>query len=89
MKASYRFFNNAKCAFFPCHQGLKHEDFNCLFCFCPLYFFETCGGNPTYTPQGIKDCSSCTWPHIPENYDAMVEAIQKALQQGVTIPVNR
>lgn len=35
MENSHRFFENRECKYFPCHKGL--EDFNCLFCYCPLY----------------------------------------------------
>ena len=33
----YSFFQHTQCEFFPCHKTAKPEDFNCLFCFCPLY----------------------------------------------------
>ncbi|MGI6755934.1 MAG: cysteine-rich small domain-containing protein [Atopobiaceae bacterium] len=60
----YPFFTNTDCPYFPCHEGLPLEEFNCLFCYCPLYALgDTCGGNFTYTPDGIKDCSACTVTH--------------------------
>ena len=33
----YRFFQHRGCEYFPCHAGVAQEDFNCLFCLCPLY----------------------------------------------------
>ena len=67
---SYKFFQNKACEYFPCHQGADPERFNCLFCFCPLYALgEKCGGKFRYTEDGIKDCSDCRVPHVPENYD--------------------
>ena len=64
---SYKFFQNKACEYFPCHQGADPERFNCLFCFCPLYALgEKCGGNFRYTEGGIKDCSDCRVPHVPE-----------------------
>ena len=52
----YQFFQNRQCEYFPCHQGIAEADFNCLFCFCPLYALgKACGGNCVYTEQGIKD----------------------------------
>ena len=43
---NYQFFQNRDCEFFPCHQGVRKEDFNCLFCYCPLYALgEDCGGD--------------------------------------------
>ena len=67
---SHQFFQNTACEYFPCHAGMDGEKFNCLFCFCPLYVLgEKCGGNFRYTENGIKDCSDCRVPHVPENYD--------------------
>lgn len=69
---SYRFFQNKACEFFPCHEGADPERFNCLFCFCPLYALgKSCGGHFRYTEQGIKDCSGCHLPHMPESYDGI------------------
>lgn len=76
MKNSYRFFENRQCEYFPCHKGV--EDFNCLFCYCPLYLMEKCAGNYEYKKFNgkiIKDCSKCTFPHIPENYDKVLKSI--------------
>ena len=67
---NYKFINHEKCEFFPCHKTDDKENFNCLFCYCPLYLMEDkCGGNFTYTKNGIKDCSNCLLPHKKENYD--------------------
>ena len=67
MENSYRFFENRDCKYFPCHEGLK--DFNCLFCYCPLYALgDKCGGNFRYTDKGIKDCTNCMLPHKRKNY---------------------
>ena len=43
----YTWFQNKECEYFPCHDDV--EDFNCLFCYCPLY--------------RMKDCSFCLLPH--------------------------
>lgn len=78
--ASYRFFQNKECEYFPCHAGADPENFNCLFCYCPLYALgEQCGGVFTYTEQGIKDCSACLKPHHKENYDRIMEKIPQLL----------
>ena len=70
MKNSYRFFQNKSCEYFPCHKVKDSREFNCLFCYCPLYALgDNCGGNCTYTKEGIKDCSNCLIPHNPEGYD--------------------
>ena len=67
--ANYDFFQNSACEYFPCHECAKPENFSCLFCYCPLYALgDKCGGNYTYTQEGIKDCSNCLIPHRRENY---------------------
>ncbi|MCM1084241.1 MAG: cysteine-rich small domain-containing protein [Clostridium sp.] len=74
MQNSYKYFENRECNYYPCHEGIDH--INCLFCFCPLYDMEECPGNPKYiTVNGrkIKECTSCTFPHRAENYEAVLE----------------
>ena len=69
----YAFFLNRECEFFPCHKGADPENFNCLFCYCPLYALgKKCGGNCSFTESGIKDCSGCLVPHRRENYGRIV-----------------
>ena len=71
--ADYSFFCNSECEYFPCHQTDDRENFNCLFCYCPLYALgRECGGNFKYTSGGIKDCSDCLFPHRRENYAAVL-----------------
>lgn len=73
MSENYKFFSNKKCEFFPCHKVNDTEDFNCLFCYCPLYALgEKCGGNYRYTKKGIKDCTLCLLPHKKKNYDYII-----------------
>lgn len=76
MKNSSRYFENKACEYYPCHKGKEH--LNCLFCYCPLHRLEHCPGNPEYIEvQGkrIKDCSNCTFPHEPDNYDIIVKLL--------------
>ena len=69
----YAFFQNRECEMFPCHEGISAEEFNCLFCYCPLYCLGPgCGGSWTYTDRGVKSCADCTFPHRRENYDAVL-----------------
>lgn len=84
MENSYRFFKNTACKYFPCHAAsafpaaVGTDDFNCLFCFCPLYLDEHCGGKPSFITNKsgrIKDCSNCTLPHVPKGYDYILEKL--------------
>lgn len=78
MENSYRYFENKECQYFPCHK--KDGDFNCMFCYCPMYRLEKCPGTPSYIDikgKTIKDCSNCTFPHEPENYDAIMEKLKE------------
>ena len=75
-----RYFQNRSCEYFPCHGGTG-EDFNCLFCYCPLYALgEACGGNFVYTEKGIKDCSNCTVPHSPEGFAYVTERAKEVAE---------
>ena len=71
IKNNYAYFANRECQYFPCHKTAAGKgEFNCLFCYCPLYALgERFGGNFTYTEAGIKDCSNCLLPHIDGGYD--------------------
>lgn len=71
---SFSFFCNKNCEWFPCHEFEDEENFNCLFCYCPLYALDDkCGGNFTYTDKGVKDCSDCILPHIKDQYGHIIE----------------
>ena len=63
-------------------KALILDEFNCLFCYCPLYVLgPDCGGNFSYTEDGVKDCSACTLPHegdaggrlVAEHFDEFKE----------------
>lgn len=80
MEASYRFFENRACRYFPCHKG--QEPFNCLFCYCPMYFLDRCLGQPeiiTVKGKAIKSCMNCTYPHDPGHYDAIMKYLSERL----------
>lgn len=74
MSENYKFFQHKECEFFPCHKVENKEKFNCLFCYCALYFLEDCKGNYTYA-NGIKDCSNCMIPHSEKGYDYIIGKI--------------
>ena len=62
---AHLFFSNKACKYFPCHEGVDERDFNCMFCYCPLYALgPDCGGNYTYTESGRKNCTGCVLPHL-------------------------
>lgn len=80
---NYKFFQNKKCEYFPCHKVEKEEEFNCLFCFCPLYALkDRCGGNFKYTEKGIKSCVDCTIPHSNHGYDHIMGKMGEILELG-------
>ncbi|WP_133679299.1 cysteine-rich small domain-containing protein [Paludibacterium purpuratum] len=61
----YMGFTHRECEYLPCHQGVKQE-FNCLFCYCPLVRLQCPGPYRIYLDQhgvGRKDCSDCKLPH--------------------------
>jgi len=81
MAEKYKFFQNKECEYFPCHKTSKPEDFNCLFCYCPLYTLgKDCGGNFKITPKGIKSCEDCMYPHVRENYEKINERFSEIIK---------
>ena len=81
------FVQNRACEYFPCHSGIDPEKFSCLFCYCPLYALgENCGGNFSYTEQGIKDCSGCLRPHRQENYGSICDKLKLIMEMAKKQP---
>ena len=77
----YKFCQNRQCEYFPCHKGIADADFNCLFCYCPLYALgDKCGGNFRYLENGIKDCSNCLVPHRRENYGFVMSKMDQVME---------
>lgn len=77
----YAFFSHHECEFFPCHKGVADDQFNCMFCYCPLYLLgDQCGGNFKYLDNGVKDCSECSIPHQKNNYDLIIKKLQENRQ---------
>ena len=78
---NYKFFSHTECEFFPCHKTNDPENFNCLFCYCPLYALkDKCGGNFKYTEKVIKDCKNCTLPHQRKNYDYVIGKFKEIIE---------
>ncbi|MCR5272610.1 MAG: cysteine-rich small domain-containing protein [Lachnospiraceae bacterium] len=81
MENSYKFFCNNSCEYFPCHKDIDENEFNCLFCYCPLYRLKNCPGVHYYIKsregKDIKVCSDCVFPHKPENYEKIIEILVK------------
>ncbi|MEF9933197.1 MAG: cysteine-rich small domain-containing protein [Cetobacterium sp.] len=80
---NYKFNQNRQCEFFPCHEMKNEEDFNCLFCYCPLYMLgKDCGGNIHYTAGGVKDCSKCILPHVKDvGYDHVQKKMMTVIER--------
>lgn len=74
---SSHFFANRKCEYYPCHK--YSGDINCLFCFCPLYDMDCPGNYKMVEKNGklVKSCIDCIFPHVPENYDLVMEFLRK------------
>ncbi len=78
MKQCYKFFQNRECEYYPCHKIEDRDEFNCIFCYCPLYFMgEECSGNYEYSETGIKMCHNCLLPHNGEKgYETVLEKLK-------------
>lgn len=79
----FKGYTNTKCEFLPCHKGVGDE-FNCLFCYCPLAYLECIGPYKVFTDkhgQQRKDCSGCKLPH--DGYEKSWQFIQNSLERPV------
>lgn len=76
---SFKFFANRQCCYFPCHLHGDPGNFNCLFCYCPLYPLSECGGEYAISAAGLKDCSACLYPHLPANFENLILKLGKCL----------
>ena len=82
MQNSERFFSNRECRFFPCHDGIEESEFNCLFCYCPLYFEgKDCGGD-FQIRDGIKSCINCTRPHRASGFDEISSVLRDHIRKN-------
>lgn len=78
----YKFFQNKECEYFPCHKIEDESEFNCLFCYCPLYLLrDECGGNFNYD-HGVKDCSKCLKPHGKGSYEFVMSKMKIVMERG-------
>lgn len=80
---NYKFFQNTKCEYFPCHKLKNEKEFNCLFCFCPLYMLgEDCKGNFKYLESGVKSCEDCILPHIKDKgYEHVMQKMKIIMEK--------
>jgi len=82
MSENFKFNQNSKCEYFPCHKGIEEDKFNCLFCYCPLYMLkDKCGGSFTYE-YGVKSCMNCTLPHGEQGYDHVMSKMKEVIAIG-------
>lgn len=83
MENNSKFFANKECRYFPCHKDVDEDEFNCLFCYCPLNRFDECPGKPKFKKlqngKIIKDCSNCNFPHKAENYDKVIDFLKNKM----------
>ncbi len=79
MENSHKFFANTACRYYPCHK--TEGALNCLFCYCPLYFLTECGGDYTYTPQGVKNCVDCVKVHGEDSWEFVQRRLIKEFKK--------
>lgn len=83
---SAKYFCNKECECYPCHPIGEDGEFNCLFCYCPLYALgKQCGGNFRFNEKGIKDCSGCMVPHAKGGYEHVMERVREVVRMTVRL----
>ncbi|MDD6571883.1 MAG: cysteine-rich small domain-containing protein [Thermoflexaceae bacterium] len=78
---NYKFYQNKSCEYFPCHKLENPQEFNCLFCYCPLYGLgDRCGGDYVYLENGIKSCVNCVKPHDARGYEHVKRHMKEVIE---------
>lgn len=79
----YKFIQNKECEYYPCHKNVAKEQFNCLFCYCPLYALgDACGGDFVYLESGIKSCINCNKPHCVNGYEHVMSHMKEIMEKA-------
>lgn len=73
VRESNGFYQNRECRYFPCHETDDTDNFNCFFCFCPLFHKNDCGGNPLILENGVKSCENCMRPHKADSWEDIIK----------------
>ncbi|MFR6561455.1 MAG: cysteine-rich small domain-containing protein [Eubacterium ventriosum] len=78
----FSYFSHRKCEFFPCHKNADGNNFNCLFCYCPLYTLgDKCGWRILgIWIMGLRIARDCLYPHFKENYGKVVERFSEIVK---------
>lgn len=71
-----KWFRNSDCEYFPCHVGVDYNDFNCKYCYCPLFSLD-CDGEFIILDGGMKSCMNCTFPHDKNNNGEILRMLRK------------
>lgn len=82
-REDFNFFQNKSCRYFPCHDTTPKEEFNCLFCYCPLFAYADCGGSYITLEDGTKDCSRCTRNHDKDSWRFIIGRLREVNQYEV------
>jgi Zn-finger protein len=73
------------CNYYPCHDGIIEEEYQCEFCFCPIYpcNIEKTGGKIISGRDGsqIWDCSDCIIVHEKENFNKIKKGLHNIIQE--------
>lgn len=86
----YKFYSNKECEYFPCHEVKDQNEFNCLFCYCPIYRLgDKCGGNFEYLENGIKSCFYCLIPHSIKGYDYIHNKLMGTFYEDMRLNTER
>ncbi len=72
------YFVNRKCEYYPCHN-VPDDKFSCMFCYCPLYDIEDCGGEYHINEKGIKNCKDCGFVHDRDNYPKVIKKLKEKM----------
>ena len=66
-----------KCKYFPCHERVAEREFDCMWCYCPLYEIDCAGRYEIVGKDMVKDCTNCIMPHAKEGIKYILRRINQ------------
>ena len=76
----FAFYTNKECEYYPCHPVPEGTEFNCLFCYCPLYMLgRKCGGTSPIWKAASRTAASAWYPTAGRTMDLLPTVSRRLL----------
>ena len=76
----FAFYTNKECEYYPCHPVPEGTEFNCLFCYCPLYMLgRKCGETSPIWKAASRTVASAWYPTAGRTMDLLPTVSRRLL----------